>query len=83
MPVRWRPRLRWQAPQADHCQQILLRPGIFKREEVGMSGLQGESLLRLRRSQEICPNRWLTPLINHDAPIEREASSPAVTMPKV
>src|SRR5207253_11382191 len=29
-------------------------------------------------SKEICPSSWLIPRINHDAPIEREASWPCI-----
>src|SRR5204862_7021793 len=73
---------RRQEPQPDHSQQTLLRLGIFKRQEILASGLQGDGLLRLRRSKEIFPNRWLTPLINHYAPIDREASTPCIDQSK-
>src|SRR6266571_5082202 len=49
---------------------------------ISASCLPGDGLLHLWRSKEISPSRWLTPVINHYSPIDREAATPCADQPK-
>jgi hypothetical protein len=71
-----------QTSIAHDCQWTLLSLGKFERQEIFAPGFQGDGLPRLRRSKKISHRLWLTPVINHSSPIDREASTPCADQAK-